>query len=126
MSGKVDMPGFSDFAQHVAQQLGALALKDADDRLADARHVMWGNHFSGFGMAEVAFGANVPTEALELAQEISTEARGNIFSAEEIFLEIRICLFVSVFGVKAGTPFGDTVVVAEKLLFGGASGSRPN
>lgn len=126
MQNDTSFPGFSEFAQRIAQQLGALALKDADDRLSNARHVMWASHFSGLAMAEVAFGASVPHEALTLATEISTEAQGNIFRAEEVILEIRVCLFIGVFGVQAGTPFGDTVGAAERVLFEGVGATRPN
>ena len=88
-------PDFSEFARRIAEGFCGMGLKDADDRLADARHVLWGNHFTGFPMAEVAFGAGVSQEALTLADAIATEGKGNLHAMEEILFEVRAVLFVT-------------------------------
>ena len=117
-----DMPGFSDFTKRVAHDLAGLPLKTAEEHLAGARHVLWSSHFSGFSMAEAAFGASVSSEALTLATEIAAEGRGNLFRMEDVIQEIRVVLFVGAFGIRPGTMFGEAVHMAEAALFSGREG----
>ena len=109
-------PDFSEFARRIAEGFCGMGLKDADDRLADARHVLWGNHFTGFPMAEVAFGAGVSQEALTLADAIATEGKGNLHAMEEILFEVRAVLFVTACGIRPGSPFGLSIQAMEAAL----------
>lgn len=109
--------GRSAFDAALVKIAGALTgenIADAEKIVEAARRIVWMRHFAGAAPSAVAAMLHAPSGARFAAQEVVAASGGSLLVAEEVFLELRMCLYISTYGNVPGTRF-----VEEAKRYGG-------
>lgn len=125
MPNSAPLPLFTPLAGELADMLAG-PLAAAEGRLEEARRVLWTHHFTGHPMADVAFGLAVPALALVVAERVVQASRGHLLAAENLLLEVRMCLYAGAFAWQPESRFGQAFGCSiEKMLAEEVGAARP-
>lgn len=101
-----ELPAFSQLAMRFTAAMRRKRCDDADRQLELARRIVWMQHFRGGPFAEVAAKIGASRKALDLAEAIAVDAKGSLLAADEAFMEVKLCLYMSAFQGEDSGRFG--------------------
>ncbi len=107
MPDKKDRSGTA-LAEKVYAALAVLPLDEGEALVEQARRLVWVQHFRGGDFLAIAAGLKTPETAIQIALNVVNTAQGDLLAAEEIFLEIRLALYMGAFG-PTDSAFGNLV-----------------
>ena len=93
----------------IAEALIGHDIVAADAAVELARRILWMREFTGASSDDVGDALNASATARWIAGEVAADT-GKLLAAEELLLELRLCLYQSAYALAPGTRFGDLML----------------